>query len=327
LLAVSFGTSLRRRSHSARKKEQRARSVSRNDEVGVDLVMPAVEHAKEAIESVPRTLVVMRTKNCTIVAFTAPAEMGLLIPVSTSTVVPLVTPHIHMAVTGWAADNRLLRRYLREIVVNHTMEFVAPPSARFLAEKAGKFMERHVFGNGRLLASHAFIIDTRSRSLPSAEPASTNQTCHDTSNTTQTFRDYDATDIIEEMKRPIIYEIDPEGTVKAVLAGVAGRKRAHVFQKLESNLLDRIDQEMNDNQNKNIYSVLGMMTSEDAQNLIGGLLEDVVKSKSSDSRDVGPDNSRGSGHDEEEDDMLSTSTLLSKKAEQVIRFLVFPHKQ
>ncbi len=293
LLAFSAAGSLHRRSRSARIRAARKRYIPEPYE----LVVKHIEETDEAIEEVPRTLLVLRSANSTIVAFTAPSEMGLLIPIGSAVVTPLVSPHIHLAVTGWAGDGRKLRRYLREVTVNHTVNFAGPPSARYLAEKASEYVSYFSRGkNFRNLACHAFILDTRQSTLKSSITNST--TTADIS--------------VELMKHHMIYEIDTLGWPRAVVGGVAGKKRAVTMKKLEDALSKRAGGDDPDS----ILAELGKMSDDDAQTLIMEIMKDLVKKN---------DDLEGDGSDDVRESKIAVSTLVSRPSEQVIRFLVFPH--
>jgi 20S proteasome alpha/beta subunit len=69
---------------------------------------------------------------------------------------------MRLLVAGMAGDCRRVVRFAKEVALNHTFEFDFPPSALQMASRIGDFLrEGTLSGGSRVLASHAFVIDSR----------------------------------------------------------------------------------------------------------------------------------------------------------------------
>jgi 20S proteasome alpha/beta subunit len=217
LLPIVLSTALHRQSQSAARR--RALQSPPSDLIDeADLSIPQITHAIEATRSIPRTVVVVRLKNETLVAVVDDATAHddirpLQIPIGHHTVSVLAQPNLHLVVLGLAGDCRALHRHLREVVVNHTVAIAAVPPLSSVAKAVGDYLQSHIHSPDRPLACHAFVFDTTPYRL--LQP------------------------------RPQVYEISPSGEVHAVCAGVAGRFSRALLSKLEAVVLDSSFARMN----------------------------------------------------------------------------------
>lgn len=142
----------------------------------------------------------------------------------------------YLVLTGVVGDCRTIVQYVKQIALNHTIEFEAAPSPEFLATSLGEFMQSYLSGAGRMLAAHCFIIST---GLPvQYEPSFANRDNID-SQMSQGRRTPSAV----STKAGVIYEVTAVGGADKVLAGVVGGHHAAAAKRaLRENYRPQIDE-------------------------------------------------------------------------------------
>ena len=178
--------------------------------------IPQVKNAYQAI-SKARPVVTLRTENSTIVAFKTD-QTNLLRLFSGCKPLYLIssplahTQRHHILLTGVAGDCRMVVRFVKQLVLNHTAEFSASPTGHYIATNLGEYLQSCMSGTeaGRILAAHCFII-----SSPSSQKRETG---------------------LELAPAGSIYEITAVGGVSQISAGLAG---GEVMQLGKQLLLDQ----------------------------------------------------------------------------------------
>mmetsp|Transcript_24737 Transcript_24737/g.41241 ORF Transcript_24737/g.41241 Transcript_24737/m.41241 type:complete len:379 (-) Transcript_24737:641-1777(-) len=240
-LAISIG-------RSNRNTGRREKTVATFDEYGI---LPQVEHAYTAVNKA-RQIIVFRTHNATIAAYRMhsyeqqPILYGSLgckpLHTLTDSHLKILTadPNFEqqncLLLTGISGDCRMVARYAKQVVVNHTVAYATPPTGRFIAEKLGALLQSHTGGSSRPLACHCFVISYASpgASLPlinnSTEPLTTASKVFNAtgaSNFSVSQLSSASTTAGAELCAGIniegsIYEVSCEGNVWKVKAGAAG---------------------------------------------------------------------------------------------------------
>ena len=163
------------------------KSTSRTVEFNEFGSLPQLEYVYRAIDKAV-TIVALRTANATIVSFLGMKPTAFQQPIGPQLLNNLMNPNQHLLITGLSGDARLVTRYARQIVLNHTVAFETAPSGTYIANEIGSFLqEQTVRGGIRPLAVHCFVIDG----------------------------------LIEHS----LHEIDAAGNVAQVWAGIAGEMR------------------------------------------------------------------------------------------------------
>mmetsp|Transcript_29934 Transcript_29934/g.66212 ORF Transcript_29934/g.66212 Transcript_29934/m.66212 type:complete len:387 (-) Transcript_29934:35-1195(-) len=148
---------------------RRQRTVASFDEFGA---LPQVQNAYAAINRA-KPVVAFRTANATVVAFRLYeseskqlfVSMGCdpLQSLTSAEWVPGSSDRRRqhfLLVSGIAGDCRMLSRHAKELVLNHTVAFAAPPTGLYIAERLGAYLQGHTAGSSRPLACHCFVIST-----------------------------------------------------------------------------------------------------------------------------------------------------------------------
>ena len=152
---------------------------------------------KEAIDHVlrARQIAVIRLRNCTVVAYNTPhtEKYALQHAIGCSPLHMVFQPRYHLLVTGIVGDCRLVAKYVKQIVLNATVEYMTLPTAERVAFKLGNYLK--AFSSRRQLACHAFIIDSGCRS---------------------------SSDSTENKIAAKVYEVNTAGSYCEVLCGTAG---------------------------------------------------------------------------------------------------------
>lgn len=175
--SVFFG-SLVSKSNS---KRQRKAAVEFNEYGDV----PQFQNAYVGI-GLARTVVIVRCNNGTLVSFYSLQRSALQMAVSTKPIMSLGSPQQTLVITGLSGDCRILKRLALQVSLNHTAQYGAPASIRYIAHTLGKFLQSSSTGSARPFICHLFLIDSRA-------------------------------------SNPCIFEVDAFGGVQQVLAGIAGR--------------------------------------------------------------------------------------------------------
>jgi 20S proteasome alpha/beta subunit len=170
--------------------------------------IPQVQNAYKSI-SHGKQIVTFRTNNSTVVAYDRrKPEQSLLIS-SGCKPFYMITPgsgssaRHHVLLTGVAGDCRRVVRYLKQLALNHSVEFEVAPTAEYLSTRLGEYLQSHLSGGGagRMLACHCYLIsDTVDNGW--SETAGANP--------------------VEGNRTATVYEITAVGGVSRVLAGTAG---------------------------------------------------------------------------------------------------------
>lgn len=203
LVFMSFGLSVSKGTRPRKRVTNEITSVTTVfDEFGS---LPQVKYAYQAI-SHSRRVATFRRQNATVVAYTLPSGDGLQQSIGCKPLymleVPLESgPCHHLLLTGIAGDCRIVVRHMKQMVLNHTMEFDASPSGDYLAAKLGSLLQSHTSGGGRLLAAHCFLISTPHASID------------DSTGTSITT---------EPASKGTIFEVSATGSVSQVQGGTAG---------------------------------------------------------------------------------------------------------
>ena len=174
------------------------KSTSRNVEFDEFGSLPQLENVYRAIDKA-LTIVALRTENATVVSFLGMKPAAFQQPIGPQLLNNLMNPYQHLLITGLSGDARLVTRYARQLVLNHTVAFETPPSGTYLANEIGSFLQdQTVRGGTRPLAVHCFVIDG----------------------------------LIEHS----LHEIDAAGNVAQAWAGIAGEMRKKGREMLSSRL-------------------------------------------------------------------------------------------
>ena len=122
--------------------------------------LPQLENTYRAIGKAS-TIVALRTaENATVVSFLRPKNSAIEVPIGAQLLNGLVNPFQHLLVTGMSGDARMLTRYARQVVLNHTVAFEAAPSGTYLANEIGSYLQGFtVKGGTRPLAVHCYVVD------------------------------------------------------------------------------------------------------------------------------------------------------------------------
>lgn len=208
-LAVSKGTRPRNRGAS-----ESSSVTTTFDEFGS---LPQVKYAYQGIAR-SRQIVAFRRQNSTVVAYALPSSDSLQQSLGCKPLYILVAPQSgdnvchHILLTGIAGDCRTIVRHMKQVVLNHTMEFDTAPTGSYLASKLGALMQSHTSGGGRLLAAHCFLISTpawgiaRASDTAASSPGEKPQPAHNSCGS------------------GTIYEVSATGSVSQVQGGTAGAK-------------------------------------------------------------------------------------------------------
>jgi 20S proteasome alpha/beta subunit len=198
-LSVSRGA----RSRSRARVESRP---SLYDEYGQ---IPQVQNAYRAI-SRGKQIVTFRTNNSTVVAYEVGNPERSLLVSSGCKPFYMISPGSanstghHVLLTGVAGDCRTVVRYLKQLALNHTVEFEVAPSAEYLSNRLGEYLQSYLSGGaaGRMLACHCYLIsDFVDKTDGSAEREGAERGGHRVGS---------------------IYEVTAVGGVSRVLAGTVG---------------------------------------------------------------------------------------------------------
>jgi len=122
--------------------------------------LPQLENTYRAIGKAS-TIVALRTaENATVVSYLKPKHSAMEVPIGAQLLNGLVNPFQHLLVTGMAGDARLVTKYARQVVLNHTVAFEAAPSGTYLANEIGSYLQGFtVRGGTRPLAVHCYVVD------------------------------------------------------------------------------------------------------------------------------------------------------------------------
>eukprot|EP01032_Pedospumella_encystans_P028022 gene28022-31651_t len=162
------GASVFRRSFSFAVSRNNKRQTNKNDIPAWNFhgdydADESISNAYKAISS-SKQVVTFRSQNRTIIAHGVTPVGGPLIQESLGcrplhTLLPIDgnnTNQKYLLITGVAGDCRSAVRYLKQVALNHTFEFVVPPSGEYLANKLGAYLQEQ--RGSRPLAVHAFVI-------------------------------------------------------------------------------------------------------------------------------------------------------------------------
>jgi len=121
--------------------------------------VPAVKAAVDLVMAA-RQIAVFRLSNGTLVAYkiSSGGEYVLQHPIGCAPLHRVVDPRYHLLVTGVVGDCRKAVKYVKQMVLNHSMEYLIPPTAELIAASLGEHMKQ--CSRGRQLACHAFIVDS-----------------------------------------------------------------------------------------------------------------------------------------------------------------------
>ena len=123
----------------------------------------SISSAYKAISN-SKQVATFRSQNRTIIAYGVASLVGPLIQESLGckplhTLLPIDENNSnqqYLLITGVAGDCRSAVRYLKQVALNHTFDFVVPPSGEHLANKLGAYLLEQ--RGSRPLAVHAFVI-------------------------------------------------------------------------------------------------------------------------------------------------------------------------
>lgn len=120
--------------------------------------LPAVKAAVDLVLGA-RQIAVLRLSNGTLVAYAAPRveEHVLQHAIGCAPLHRVVDSRYHFLVTGVVGDCRKVVKHVKQLVLNHSMEYLTPPTAEMIADSLGDHLKS---SQGRQLACHAFIIDS-----------------------------------------------------------------------------------------------------------------------------------------------------------------------
>jgi len=176
----------------------------------------SISNAYKAISN-SKQVATFRSQNRTVIAYGVTSLAGPLMQESLGckplhTLLPSKNHanQQYLLITGVSGDCRSAVRYLKQVALNHTFDFIVPPSGEYLANKLGSYLQEQR-GN-RPLAVHAFIISPyKSQAQKKAA-------------------------IVEI---PSIFEVGATGTVSRVRGGtIGGPHMQKARQYLESNYKD-----------------------------------------------------------------------------------------
>lgn len=121
--------------------------------------LPSVKAAVDLVLGA-RQIAVLRLSNGTLVAYTTPrvGEHVLQHAIGCAPLHRVVDPRYHLLVTGVVGDCRKVVKHVKQLALNHSMEFLTPPTAEMIADSLGDYLKS--CSQGRQLACHAFIIDS-----------------------------------------------------------------------------------------------------------------------------------------------------------------------
>jgi 20S proteasome alpha/beta subunit len=139
---------------------ERSKDTSRTVEYDEFGGLPQLENTYRAIGRAS-TIVAIRTgDNATVVSYLGTKQSAIQLPIGAQLLNNLINPYQHLLITGLAGDARLITRYARQVVLNHTVAFEAAPSGTHIANKIGSLLlEYTVRGGTRPLAVHCFVVD------------------------------------------------------------------------------------------------------------------------------------------------------------------------
>jgi len=120
--------------------------------------LPSVKAAVDLVLGA-RQIAVLRLSNGTLVAYTTPrvGEHVLQHAIGCAPLHRVVDSRYHLLVTGVVGDCRKVVKHVKQLVLNHSMEYLTPPTAEMIADSLGDHLKS---SQGRQLACHAFIIDS-----------------------------------------------------------------------------------------------------------------------------------------------------------------------
>lgn len=120
--------------------------------------LPAVKAAIDLVMGA-RQIAVLRMSNGTLVAYNTPrvGKHTLQHAIDCAPLHRVVDPRYHLLVTGVVGDCRKVVKHVKQLVLNHSMEFLTPPTAEMIAHSLRDHLKS---SQGRQLACHAFIIDS-----------------------------------------------------------------------------------------------------------------------------------------------------------------------
>ena len=206
-----------------------------------DIELPHIQRAYQAIAR-SKQVVTFRTTNTTVIAhqIDKKARSNLQQAIGCLPLYILNSPsqndlssvRHHVLLTGVAGDCRVTVRFLKQIVLNYTMEFEGAPSGRFIATKLGAFLQQHGTGKGRPLACHCFII-----SSPEAITSAASESAFDSQqNITACGTAHSVLMDLASSTEGSIYEVNIMGDINKVRGGTAGG----VNMKSSKQLLDQL---------------------------------------------------------------------------------------
>ena len=139
---------------------ERSKDTSRTVEYDEFGGLPQLENTYRAIGRAS-TIVALRTvDNATVVSYLGTKQSAIQLPIGAQLLNNLINPYQHLLITGLAGDARLITRYARQIVLNHTVAFETAPSGSHIANKIGSLLQEYTVRSGtRPLAVHCFVID------------------------------------------------------------------------------------------------------------------------------------------------------------------------
>jgi 20S proteasome alpha/beta subunit len=129
-------------------------------------------------------------------------------------------PSLHLLLTGIAGDCRVVVRFLKQLVLNHSIDFGCQPTGSYVAEQLGLFLQSRAGGGGggsRMLATHCYIISSKQKETTSIDSFVTGNSF---------------AEVLQRQKQGTVFEVSAVGSVSEVLAGTTGGKVLHVSRKV-----------------------------------------------------------------------------------------------
>ena len=206
--------------------------------------IPQVRHCYKAIARAS-PVVVFRRENVTVVGYGIRRnENGLQIgrgfePIHTiSLPIDRTKVRHHIVLTGQIGDCRTIVKFVKQVALNHTVDFEAAPSAEYLATSLGEFMQSYMSSAGRMLAAQCYIISSRFSSqydqILKDKEDSQRRSCANIDADTTVTRNTNSEAIITGIAVPMgtLYEVTAVGGVERVVSGVIGGQHLLAAKKI-----------------------------------------------------------------------------------------------
>jgi len=152
--------------------------------------LPLLREVYEKGLSLAPTCIAVRCANATVFAYHWDSVVrSLQVPLGGKPMNMLIAPRQYLMVTGFAGDCRVVTRFARQVVLNHTVSFNTAPTGEYIAQRVSAFLQRATMTPGmRPFCCHAFVGDAATLQAKGS-----------------------------------LHEVDTAGRIARVYAGIAGR--------------------------------------------------------------------------------------------------------